>query len=687
VTRVRRGTFVRCATLAFLVGLGALSAEVTAPEIAIHMTRRGGLPARAAALLVSGQQGGPIALSALAVPLGASGGKVRLGLVIDVDGGSLLGGRSTGTLPIGVAAYLVSPSGGIVGSVSTGALLDLEHGGETIARRGIKLLVEIAAPPGASRLRALVYVPEGLSFGVIEVPLGATSMTVDGSFIAPPLIGEPADAWLLADDEVPADGTYPFVVAGEAIVPATRPVLAPAAQQEAWLITRGQDADLAGLGMVVLAPDGAEVAPVQVHVLGRVAGNGVDITRVALDVPDLPVGAYSLRVTAAPAPSGEPPAAVLPVVIAPRVAGQQAAVWTAFATTTRSEGAAVTPVAATQGKAELQPVATLKAGYIAALGSLARGGRGAALAAIAEMESAAMSGGSQREARRLLAAEATATRELLAADPGSLLALLAFHLDLHQRYGQTSRFSLQAHTSQRIEELAVAVAFRGGGGDSRALAAAALACFAGERHGVGDLVIAARMYRKVLFLEPANPTALAGLAAVLEAAGLFKEAVPVLELLVEKQPDNAEARLRLAVNLYRVGEQVRATTLLESCTAPESPAWVRAVAFQEQALHLIEASKWSDALAVLDLALAAIPDDQGLIVERAFVLDRSGRATEARAAARRLVHGRPASSPRYRYARSLTNEASRECAMLAARQEQAEAALVRALAAPAETRR
>ncbi len=674
------------AAAALLAGrAGVALAQTAVPELAIRVSHRAGLPARAAALLVSGQQGGPIAASALAVPLAVGGDRVRFGVVIDVDGSSLLAGRSSGTLEVDVAAYLLTAGGSVTASLSTGFVLDLDHGAEAIGSGGIKLLAVVAAPLGSNRLRALVYVPEGPSFGVLEVPVGPTSVAPGDAFVAPPLFADPPGAWLLAAEEAAPQAPFPFTIASEAIVPATRPVLAPAAEQQARLITRGL-AGLAGVSAAVVASDGTDIAPVGVRVIEQATGEGVEVARIALAVPSLPPGAYRLRISAPAGASGVAPAGTVPIVIAPPAPGPQQLAWTSFVGARGSAAAPPQEALAPRGNVKLLPTATLKAAYLAALDRLATAGREGTIAAISEMETAAIATGSTRESKRLLEAETEATRDLMAVEPPAALALLALHLDLHRRYGQTSRFTLQSQTARRIEELASAVAIRGGGANSRVVAAAALSCFAGERHWVGDLVIAARMYRKVLFLDPANPTALAGLGAVLEAAGLFKQALPTLELLVEKQPENPEARLRLAVNLARAGAEQRSADLLASCATPENPAWIRAIASQEMARRLIDAARWDDAAALLAQALAALPDDQGLNVQYAYALDRSGHVFEARAAARRLAKGSPAESPRYRYARPPISEATRECEQLAGLWPEAEAALVRALAAVARSR-
>lgn len=671
---------VGCAAALLLLGVAAGPGWGSEPEIAIRTTPRPGLPARAAALLVSGQQGGPVAVEAIAVPLAVAGDRVRLAVAVDVDGASLLGGAASGVLPVDFAVYAVTDTGGVAAAASSAVVLDLERGAAAIAAAGIKLVLSLEAPLAVTRVRALVYAAQGPSFGVVEVPVGDFGGALGGGLVAPPVLDDPGGAWLIAAEDV-AGAPYPFLLGADPVVPAARPVLAPGAEREAWLVSRGQPADLAGVSVTVVAADGSDLGPVEMRAVGRVAGDGVDLDRVSLVVPMLSPGSYALRVAGAPAAGGVRPTATLPIVIAPVDVGGEPVVWTTLLPGRRHVARPAAPATVASDGGDRQPVNALQAAYLAALGRLSTEGRAATLDAVAEAEAGALAGDPATGAARLLEAETQITRRLRAAEASSLLGLLALHLDLHRRYGEASRFDLQSHARTRVEELAAASAVHGGVPDSLDLATAALSCLAGEMHLVGSLASAGRLYRIALDLDPSNATARSGLAAVLEAGGLFPEAVAELETLVRTLPDDAEARLRLAVNLARVGDAARAADLLEGCSGPENPAWVRAVAYQELARSRIDDSDWQGAAALLGRALDALPDDRGLVAQQAFVLGRSGRAVQARAASRRALRATTAPSPRYRYARPPASEVASVCAVVEGRRGEADAALVRALEA------
>jgi len=102
--------------------------------------------------------------------------------------------------------------------------------------------------------------------------------------------------------------------------------------------------------------------------------------------------------------------------------------------------------------------------------------------------------------------------------------------------------------------------------------------------------------------------------------------------LVAKRPGSLEARLRLALTRQRMGDDNEVEALLRACIAPGGPEWIRAVAWQELVRLRIDAGDLKAAEVVLREAAAALPRDRELAVLRAFVLDRTGRHGEARAA-------------------------------------------------------
>jgi hypothetical protein len=671
VSGLRRASLAACGGNALLL---VAIAAAAAPPLQIRLTPHAGLPARAAALLVSGQQGGPIVTSALAVPLRSAGNRVRLGVVIDIDGESLLSGRRTGTLDVLVGTYAVAANGAVAASLAAGFVLDLAGAAVPLERGGIKVVETLDAPADTRLVRTLVYVPDGSSFALREVSADLPPGTAGGAFTSSPVFADPPAAWLLAGEGAVEGAAWPFVLSSEAVVPATRAVIVGGAPRQAWLVTRGLPPAALAVSATIAADAGnGHLAAVPVDVLDRVAGTEFEVLHVSFAVPELPPGFYTLTVAAPPAP----PAAA-PVIVAPPAATGEAVAWISFAAP--APAGETRTVAVPSRKVKLQAVDTLKGDYLTALAALAGDGRDAAAAAVAEVERRALEGATVKERTRLEDAEEAATRELVAAEPAAALGLLALHLDLHTRYEQSGMFALQMHAGTRIQQLAAAVAIRGGRPDSRALAADALTCFAGTRYRVGDLVVAAQMFHQALLYDAANATALEGLGGVFEASGLFKQAVDPLAALQARHPENAVVRLRLALNLGRTGERKRSAALLSACVTADNAAWIRAVAWQEMAARAIIEERWDDAAAVVDAGLAALPAEPGLSVQRAFILDRTGRVLEARALARRVLHDTAEPSPRYRYAWRPSQEATADCAVIAELRPGAEAALGRAIA-------
>jgi tetratricopeptide (TPR) repeat protein len=164
-------------------------------------------------------------------------------------------------------------------------------------------------------------------------------------------------------------------------------------------------------------------------------------------------------------------------------------------------------------------------------------------------------------------------------------------------------------------------------------------------------VTSERIFRRALELDPTNTAALMAVAATMERIGQYQRALQQLEALVKSQPDNAEARLRLAINVARVTSDRRAHELLQSCVSPPSPDWIRAVAYQELAKRLIQAERFEQAERLLKQALVALHGEEGLTMQLAYVLDRERRPLDAQALARDIgaaVKGVEV-SPRFRY--------------------------------------
>ena len=632
------------------------SAAEGAMVISIPTRRGAGVPARSAALLMSGQQGGAIGVSGLAVPVAASASVVRLFFVVDVDGSTLLAGAEGEALPVEISVYALTPEGRVGGALTETFTLDLERAAEALMGGGIKFFGSLDLPVAQYNLRVLVRnVPVG-TFGVIEI---ARAMPVAGepfAFLSPPLVPEPAEAWLIAREAGEASDRptlHPFAFLGDGEVPATAPVLLPGTASRFWVLARGVAPATTSFRVRVLDTGGKEVTRTQAALVTRRESTMAGASALLLEVtlPALATGPYGLEVSA---PSLNPE---LPLwgwtrfIAADKKAVGKSAVWVQFrAESAPAEGGP--PAVAFVGKggrAKASP--TIKAAYRSALRTLATDPV-AALGALSELETRLLPTGTIPEWQTLVLSELSVANELAESQPDSTLGLALLHLELQRDYMRAKSYLLEVHARRMVEELSVLYAEHGAKGKTKAAAANVLASLAASLQRPGITGTSERLFRRALELDPANVAALMAMAANMERVGLYRRALEYLESLSKVQPDNPEGRLRLAVNLRRIGQEQRGVELLQASAGEGNPTWVRAVAYQEMALGLFKAERFDQAERLLREALVAVPGEEGLTMQLAYALDRLRRPLDARALAKEIGPGTgfEGDSPRFRYA-------------------------------------
>jgi tetratricopeptide (TPR) repeat protein len=151
-----------------------------------------------------------------------------------------------------------------------------------------------------------------------------------------------------------------------------------------------------------------------------------------------------------------------------------------------------------------------------------------------------------------------------------------------------------------------------------------------EHHRAGRLPIAARGYKRVLEIEPDEPTALHFLGLIAYQEGRYPEALTCLEKVIALAPSYAEAHQNLG-NLY------------------------------------LDGKKHVEALACYDRALAIRPDYPNALANKGDCLRGLGRLDEAATALRRSIQLDPfAKEARYRLAATLLSLDQRAEALEAA---------------------
>ncbi|MGH9361186.1 MAG: VWA domain-containing protein, partial [Thermoanaerobaculia bacterium] len=189
---------------------------------------------RAAADILSGEEGGDLPVAALAVPLPSG----ALPLLLEVDGPALLAGRGDGPLALEIYAYALDRRQAVRGFLTQRLELDLAQVATELRAGGLKFYGELDLPPGAYTLRLLVRsAPSGaqvLRSLPVEVPAAGA-----GPAVSPPLFPATEAGWLLTRQaERPGEAAreYPFTLAGKPFLPEARPVVAAAGEARVALL-------------------------------------------------------------------------------------------------------------------------------------------------------------------------------------------------------------------------------------------------------------------------------------------------------------------------------------------------------------------------------------------------------------------------------------------------------------------
>jgi Flp pilus assembly protein TadD len=624
--------------------------------VGILTRRRVGVPARSAALLMSGQQGGSIPIAVLAVPVAASPEKTRVFFVADIEGTNLLAGQEKPTVQVEIYAYAVTTQGSVGGDLAESFTLGLEQAIDLLSQGSIKFLSSIDVPPGAFALRVLVRNAQVGSFGITEVPRVTPPAEGTFAFLSPLLVGEPAAPWVVAreaGDERWGSAGHPFSFLPEGSLPSTKPVLASGTNTILWALARGAAPGVATMPIKVVGREGKEITRFEATVLERRDSGlaGATLLRLRLPVPALDPAPYLFELSAEPMTPGAQLTSSIGVVVADPKTVEAQRVWVQFGTPRQSGEEEAQRRASFTGRAGRSKASAKVAGeYRSVLEKICSQPLPKVLDALAELERASLPTGSAAEWETLVASETRVAEEVAAVRPMSALALAYLHGELYRGYLQKKMYLLATHARRMTEELAVLYAEKAGK-EANPVVADILAGLVGSLQELDMLGTAERLFRRALGFDPTNRASLIGLGAGLERMGQYRLAARFLSQLVEVDPANSEARLRLAVNLERLNEHRRSTGLLTECTGEKNPRWVRVVAYQEMAAALIRAGRFGAAHDLLAEAVTKFPGDEPLAIALAYVLDRLRKPLEARIIADRL-RASPrgeGDSPRFRY--------------------------------------
>jgi tetratricopeptide (TPR) repeat protein len=627
----------------------------TPPAPAVRVLRTGGLKVESAALLVSGEQGGSIQFAVLPLFLPGAGGRVRVPVVLEIDGATLLKGNPGDLLRVEVCLYALSASGSIQGSLLETVEADLPRAGPAIETSGLQYAGELSLPPGEQSLRVLVRNAQTGEVGLRIRPLTVPDLAKRPLLFAPAFANPAPGAWVTAL-AAGARGLPPLFADGA--LPAAQPVLG--IDQEArfelpvWKLPSSD-----GLRIEVLRTDGGRVAELPARIEAKREAGGLERLTVSFVPADLESNRYLLR---AAVPGMDAPAWTSLVVVLS--GGGEGKVWAELLHGGSGGARNQERVAKSGPSGPARPLAhphsprlasgPVRDGYRRALELLAGGDEPAARKALAALEAPLLTGPNAVLPEELAGVELEVARELAAADPRSLLPVAVLHEAIYRDALARRESVLAVHSREVVFSLADLSVRRNGDAAGRRTAARLLLGLAAQLLRNAPPGLAERAFLQVLAFDEDDETARLYLATSAERQGRYPEAALQLERLLRSHPDHAEARVHLAVNLRRLGKTHDADRLLAGLI--EGPAaakedWVLALAYHESGRALLAAGRLDEAERLLRQGLKRLPGDEKLLVQLAGVFDLRHDPAQAREilAGVKPHQGSGESAPRHRY--------------------------------------
>jgi tetratricopeptide (TPR) repeat protein len=589
--------------------------------------------------ILTGAEGGELAIATLAVPAPGSSTETAVSLFVEIDGASFLDSNQTELTRLEVYAYALGANDNIVDFVAEAFAVDVSRYGERIWQSGLEFFGRLELPPGSYTLRVLVRNFQSGAKGRDILSFEVPDFAGGGSTALTPLFPEPKarDGWMPVCSWDPAvrqnAEPYPFVVSSGPVNPAARPVLVAGRRAVVYLpVSKPPPGTLEG-AVELLKPG---VSRYQVVAEGKadvtrapVSEGDFEILTLRFTAPQAPPGAHWVRVTVRASGGRAIQSPPMKLVLVGGETRDRDLIWSDLRGLLAPSPPVVQAVAEeprrivrTEGAEARRLQNALAREYREVLMSLGSEPTESARGRLFEFESGALGGLTGGGVPRLHAAELSVAAELGRSHLETVTALARLHDQIYERYRARRLFSLLFHTRSLLEELAELHVDLGGPPET---AARILTSLAGYLQEANLAATSRRLFERALEYDPKNAVALLGLAASHEKYGEYSQAISQLEQLVEIEPDLEEGLLRLAINLDRMGMSLRARELFQRIIDTSEPGWVSAIAYQELARGYLETGAIERAAALLRSAVEEIPDRQGLRVLLAHSEARLGR--------------------------------------------------------------
>ena len=266
------------------------------------------------------------------------------------------------------------------------------------------------------------------------------------------------------------------------------------------------------------------------------------------------------------------------------------------------------------------------------------GDRQGAVEALVEAESRNLATGGDAFVDPMRKAKLRVINDLLPTGVDVLLPVIALHEKAYLTARDRRLAMLIPQARMMVIELIELYAGNVDTAAARAYASRLTTSMAGHLQEAKVDSTAAGLYRRALELERNNPAALTGLAFLHEQYGEYEDAARYLERLVEIDPVGGAAQLRLGITLVRLGREESGTIFLRDVLAAKHPAWMRSVAYQELGRILTDEGELRQARTLLEEGVKTLPDDPSLLIQLAYLSERTGSFSEDPALREALQH-------------------------------------------------
>jgi tetratricopeptide (TPR) repeat protein len=626
-----------------IIGIVAESTPLESP-LAMQARALRGLRTDVIGEMFSSDEGGDLTFSVLAAPLATSEGVSPIALFVEMDGASLLQFNQSDLARLEIYVYALGENQEIADYLAEVFAVDVSGLGERIWQSGLEFFGRLDLPPGSYELRVLVRNfqsrAKGLQILTLEVP--------DTSDARPaaltPLVSEPEarDIWVpvrswRAVGKEAHDG-YPLLSIGQNLNPAAQPVLVAGRECKIYIPAIGLPAgEVEGALQLAAAGDTdfnvvAESA-LAIESRAESGGEALEVLTVTASAPGVEPGSYLARVKL----SGSEVSITSPsidVVVVAKDTRERNLLWSDMRWLLGGARQAPAPDVVAEAPRHKRQAAedvrrarsVLVERYRALVAQLADTPAETVRGLLFEFESEAVGAAAGGRLENLHQAELAVASDLARQHRDLIMPLVLLHEQMYERYRNRRLYTLLHHTRSLLEELADLFVDVGGGPKNGAKMLASLGGYLQESNLSGG---SRRLYTRALEWDFKCAAALMGLASSLEKYGEYPAALDYLEQLILIEPDYHEGRLRLALNLERVGLRRRARELLESIVAGDASGWVGGIAYQELGRIMLEAGEVQRAAELLERAAEALPDERATLFLLGHAYDRLGRSNTA----------------------------------------------------------